>query len=68
MPFERASTQAMAGILTSRAIAIPHRRKIACDNGTDPDFSEFSEDPAHTPSDPRSRSRAIRNAAGRPRS
>jgi hypothetical protein len=67
-PFGKASTQAMSSILTSPATAIPHRRTIAFDYGTDPDFGEFPENRAHTQSEPRSRSRAIRNAAGRPRS
>jgi hypothetical protein len=65
-PFERASAQAMTGIRMQPAIAIPHRRNIVFDNATDPDSSEFPEDIAHTQSDHRSRSRAIRNAADRP--
>jgi hypothetical protein len=58
--------EAMICIHSSPAIVIPHQRKIAFDNETDPDFSEFPDDPAHTQSD--SRSRAIQNAADRSRS
>jgi hypothetical protein len=58
--------EAMAGIHNSPVIVIPHQRKIAFDNGTDPDFGEFPDDPAHTQSD--SRSRTIQNAADRSRS
>jgi hypothetical protein len=54
----------MTGILMWPAIAVPHRRYSAFDNGTDPDSGEFPSNPAHTQSD--LRSKAIRNAADGP--
>jgi hypothetical protein len=58
LPFGWTSMEAMTGIRSSQAIAIPHQRMIAFDNGTDPDFGEFPEDPAHIQSDSRSRTLA----------
>jgi hypothetical protein len=63
VPFGGVSMEAMTGIRSSPAIAIPHRRKIAFDIETDADFGEFPEGPAHSQLD--SRSRAKRNAADR---
>jgi hypothetical protein len=66
-PFGRASTEAITSIRMEPTIAIPHRKKIAFDNGTVPNSGKFPEDPGHTQSDLRSRPRSIRNAADRPR-
>jgi hypothetical protein len=51
----------MTSILMEPAAAIFHRRNVVFDNGTDPDFDEFPEESPHAQSNPRSRSRAIRN-------
>jgi hypothetical protein len=52
--------EAVIGIRMEPAIAIPHRRNIAFDNGADPDSGEFPEETAHGRSEARSRSRAHR--------
>jgi hypothetical protein len=48
-PFGRALKWAMTGICTETAIAIPHRKNVAFDNGKDPDSGEFPGGPSAYP-------------------